>query len=375
MKTKIRIIIVLLFLFIPVFSTITLQNFLPESFLEIRYPVKVEKPNQINMQSIKNLRLYIDYKNNKFLSAFKAACIQLKNYIYLYIAPYRINDAYIWSDIYGYYPVDTVKRYFKDVNNLSASNEVISELESIQELLAKKNIKFVVVKAPAKIQLLPGGIKNIFYEIENTDNKKAFNNEKKDFFIDFEKIHKKIFLEPDQVFSKLGFHWNHYASCFFSNEILLQINNQSQINCENFELKKAYMTDIDIFMMHPFFNINSFLPELKYPKLSMNTITELPKIAIIGDSFVDQIIYNLINSTKPGNVKNITFYDYFSVRKKINIDGSYNRSDIVRDTNFLKEIESNQVIVLVLSDGNYPRTLHTGSFYGFHTYLRENYAF
>ena len=182
MKTKIRIIIVLLFLFIPVFSTITLQNFLPESFLEIRYPVKVEKPNQINMQSIKNLRLYIDYKNNKFLSAFKAACIQLKNYIYLYIAPYRINDAYIWSDIYGYYPVDTVKRYFKDVNNLSASNEVISELESIQELLAKKNIKFVVVKAPAKIQLLPGGIKNIFYEIENTDNKKAFNNEKKRFF-------------------------------------------------------------------------------------------------------------------------------------------------------------------------------------------------
>lgn len=375
MNTKARIICVLFFLFSPIFLSLTLNNFSPVSYLEIRGLEEVERPNQINMQSMKNLRLYIDYKNNKFLSAFKAGCVQLKNYIYLYIAPYRINDAYIWSDSYGYYPVDTVKRYFKDVSNLSPSNEVMSELESIQELLAKKNIKFLVVKPPAKIHLLPGGINSFLYKLVDTEYKKGFNNEKKDFFIDLEKIHKKFFLEPDQVFSKLGFHWNHYSSCFFTNEILLQINNQSQVNCRNYELKKAYMTDIDIYKMHPFFNFDRFSPVLKYPKLFKSTITNLPKIAFIGDSFTDQIIYNIINSTKPSNVKKISFYDYFNVRKKVNIDGSYKNSNFIRDKNFIKELESNQVIVLVLSDSNYPRTLNKNSFYGFHTFLRENYAF
>ena len=58
MNTKARIICVF---FSPIFLSLTLNNLSTVSYLEIRDLEKIERSNQINLQTMKNLRLYIDY--------------------------------------------------------------------------------------------------------------------------------------------------------------------------------------------------------------------------------------------------------------------------------------------------------------------------
>ena len=208
---------------------------------------------------------------------------------------------------------------------------------------------------------------------EITKKKHSYKNEDS-FLIDINIIREKYGLKNNEVFSDLGFHWNFYSSCLFTNEFLFKANLNS-IDCEDYEYKNAQMTDIDIFMIHPFFDRTNFSKKLKYPKLSKDKIQHLPRIAIIGDSFVDQIIYNILHSTSIENLKKITFFDYFDVQKKINPDGTYDVSDLVLNEKFISEFEKNEFVVMVLSDSNYPRNINSESFYGFHTFLKEHYAF
>jgi len=376
---KVRITVLLFFLFIPATISLILNYIDPKNdFLVTKHIAKIERPNEINADIIRDSRDFINYEATKFLISFEAFSISVKNYIYLFIAPYRLNDSYIWSHNFGFYPIETVKRFFNDKRvdsrYINENSLVLAELKIIETILAKKNIKFFVIKPPTKIQLLPEGIDNIFYNTKDILKKREITTNKENFLIDFESISNKYNLKGDEVFSHLGFHWNYYSSCLFTNEFLLKINSRL-IDCEDFEYKNPQLTDVDIFIMHPFFGRNNFTKKLKYPNLSKDTIDNLPKIAIIGDSFTDQIIYNIIHSTHSDNLERITFYDYFDVRKKVNPDGTYVNSPLVLDEKLLEEIESNQVILIVLSDSNFPREINSNSFYGFHSFIKSYYAF
>ena len=153
---KVRVIVLLFFLFIP--ATISpILNYIDSKndFLVTKRIAKIERPNEINVEIIRDSRDFINYKATKFLDSFEAFSISVKNYIYLFIAPYRLNDSYIWSHNFGFYPIDTVKKFFYDKSDnsryIKENSLVLAELKNIEIILAKKNIKFFVIKPPTKI--------------------------------------------------------------------------------------------------------------------------------------------------------------------------------------------------------------------------------
>jgi hypothetical protein len=354
-RKNLFIAILLLFFFFPIFLNLIIKF----NYSNSNWYVKKSFSASNNYHNVnEKLSDYFDYK----FYPLKNFLIALKNFIFIKTFPFRVNEHYIWDHDYGYIPKDTLERSLS--NNKKNYNIVYSDLSNLNNFFKKNNINFYLITPPAKVEIIFNHRNLYFYE-----NNSFMSNLSPNYHINYQNIYEQNDLTPSDIFSHTGFHWNFYSSCFFVKEILKN-ENINFIDCNNYDLKSALGTDQDIFIMHPFLFSNQLIPNQKYPKYPSFKKKLNKKILFIGDSYTDQLIYHLKNVYENG-LKNLTFYDYFEFEIKYDADGKISRNKIEKNHNLINKILENEIVILVLSDSNFPRNISQNSYYGLLDYLKD----
>lgn len=348
--------ILLVFFFFPIFLNLLIKfNYSKSNW----YVNKSFSPSQNHHNINEALSDYVDYK----FFPLKNFLIAFKNFIFIKTFPFRVNEYYIWDHNYGYIPKDTVERALG--LNKKNYNNIYIDLSKLNNFFKKNNINFYLITPPPKIDIILDHRNLYFYE-----KNKSVSNPSPNYHISYQYIKNKNDLFRNDVFSHTGFHWNFYSSCLFVKEIF-EKENIKFIDCKNYELKPVFGTDQDIFIMHPFLFSNHLIPDQKYPiyPLFKNKLNK--KILFIGDSFTDQLIYHLKEIYDPNDFKNLTFYDYFEIENTYDVNGQISRNKIEKNQNLINKILENEIVILILSDSNFPRNITPNAYYGLLDYIKD----
>lgn len=361
------------------FLILLLNNFFISNFLFSKDINNLHLNKSFTFNDIKNFKFQTSYENflkrNSYLNLYFR---KIYNEIFLNIGIYkRFNDAYLYDDVAGFVPTDSLNRISHQILNSNHVNSSYKksaiEMKVVTELLKKYNTNLIVVLPPNKGKLYRNRFKNIIpisnelsYEYSYFLKQEGIN------VIDMDTLKQNYHI--NDFYSKTGFHWNFYASCFATKEIFLIYDNFKQkksidINCSNFIHKKAHSTDIDISAMFPMFSdITSYSI---YPEYSA-VIDEIPNIIIIGDSYSDQIITTLTSVISQNVlIDKFRFYDYFEIEKKINkkFNGFDIKENIKKSDQTLFDITNSDLIILVISEANILRSGESG--FGLYEYLNN----
>lgn len=234
---------------------------------------------------------------------------------------------------------------------------VIKNIHTAEKYFHKNNILLLTVIAPGKTdyykEYLPEFYKKRISNNRNYTSILKYGKEEKIRILDLN----KLFLQMKDtctypLFSKQGIHWNYYGMAIAADTIVKYIETENKIKLSKIswtlELSETIKgTDYDLGDL-----LNIYQKLLPDKMVSPNfIITEdstsiKPRLLVIGDSFYWSIFNQGLFKTV---FKNETFYYYCS-----SINPKEGRaSPFVSDLNFLKEIKSYDIIILLQSSGNY----------------------
>ncbi|MBI2786560.1 MAG: hypothetical protein HYX60_09800 [Legionella longbeachae] len=160
-----------------------------------------------------------------------------------------------------------------------------------------------------------------------------------------------------------GVHWNYYAGCMVAKSLLLDAQKKlsylPKLDCGEALYKKPYGVDIDGLLLLNIITTGKLDKPTPYPspRASLNGNYK-PKILLVGDSFMDQIVHSL-EVTKV--YSELTLSSYFKTR----IERVANPARIINDTRLnsidkiqkalLKDALDSDLIILEMVDYNIPR--------------------
>jgi len=232
------------------------------------------------------------------------------------------------------------------------------DFKQIIDTLKSKNVEFLFILAPGKAEFLPENIPDEYKDdIKNISNYISFRKQSEELkinFIDFNAYFRQI---KDTItfplYTKGGTHWSIYGSYIAIDTIVSYIE---------FLLKK----DIPDYM-YPVFDITKrprgsdkdianaanllwykFDEKLLYPYLQVvDTVKKYkPDISVIADSYYWTIVNNGVQKQL---FDNYSFWYYFKENHTNNPTAPKMISDI---SDLKKEIESKDIIVFLITDGN-----------------------
>ena len=297
-----------------------------------------------------------DYFNKSI--GFRGFFVRLYNQIY-YSAfnTARAKDVVVGREDY-LYEYNYIRAYLgRDFIGKEKIREKVSKLKIVRDSLYAKGIDIVVILAPGK-----GSIYNEYIPAKYNPQKKTITNyevyrdelNKSDIhFLDLN----KWFLDINDtsrypLFPKTGIHWSKYGETIAADTILNYIAsirkiNMAKIVVDHIETPDTVRsTDDDIEKgMNLLFDIEDL--KMAYPSFSIvkDNNTTNPKVLTVADSYYWGL-FNFGLSKKAFNNGKFWFYN-----QQIYPD-SYHKSKKVADVNIKKEVQKNDVIILMLTEAN-----------------------
>jgi hypothetical protein len=236
--------------------------------------------------------------------------------------------------------------------------EKVRKLKKINDTLACKGIDLIIVLAPGKGSFYPEFIPDQ-YNIENRSisNYEVYSKEIKQLdlhLLDFNKWFKTVKNTARYpLFPKTGTHWSKYGEMKAADSIIKYLNSIQKENKipeliigEVKTSSKMIDTDNDIEKgMNLLFEIKNI--EMGYPqfKVQENSNSESPRVLTIADSFY----WGMFNFGLSRDVFNNGQFWYYN--QQIYPD-SYETPIKVEDINIIKEVEKNDAVILMSTDGN-----------------------
>jgi len=285
--------------------------------------------------------------------------------------PTRPNNGYIWTPEFGYYPVNTIQRLNNDVLHHDAIKlhyqHAARRLRILQELLSHHGVALLVVTAPPKVRVYPEYAAP--YLIAPADTIMSRVGSYGDV-LEESGVHvlnvQRIFAErkavsPWPFFTTTSFHWSFWAGCTVADAIMRKAEDLTgrpffSMDCSDVDYGKSKWSDTDIASILNIFSTDAIIGEAPFPKITpqQNPRVEIRKIAVIGDSFSDQIVYALTQalpdmSWSPGW---LTRYDNFSSRQTVGMGGRVAAKTPLQQSGALSEILTKELVVMEVSDGN-----------------------
>jgi hypothetical protein len=312
-----------------------------------------------------------------FLEQYVANNIGLRSYfvltyneIMLRIFPKRPNANYVQAKELGFYPVDTIRRLNNDVLHHDAIRRhyerAAARLRVVQDLLGQAGVTLIVVPAPPKVRIYPEYVESYLVAPAREILRRAvsYGDVLEQHGINVVNV-ERFLLErkassPWLFFSPTGFHWNYWAGCQVSNEVLRKAEAISRrsffhTDCSDVNYESSLAEDADIPAVLNILWPERIVDRTPFPKIApdQNAESRIFKMVVIGDSFSNQLVYAFVRSWPERNWRPnwLVRYGDFISRHSFRLDGTMSESTVPQPDSRLAEILTSDLVVLEVSDG------------------------
>ncbi len=268
----------------------------------------------------------------------------------------HLANAVIGKDNY-LYEVQYINAYKgEDFIGVDSIKLKVEKLQRVSDTLSKKGVDLIVMLAPGKASFYPEFVPDRF-DIKNrtTTNYDVYIEElaKTDIhLLDFKKwFEEQKEISPYPLFPKTGTHWSNYGNVLVADSTIKYINSIQ----EEKHIPPLQITDIirTREMRHPAddiekgMNLLINIPDLEmgYPEVEITTGDCNPKVLTIADSFYWDM-YNWKLSERAFDNGQFWFYNVTIY------PDSYQELLLVKDVNTMKEVEKNDVVLLLSTEAN-----------------------
>lgn len=278
------------------------------------------------------------------------------------------------SKKYGLYSkmsIDHLNAEYLNHDNLSKSYaEFSSKTAELQRLLEAKGKHFEVIISSSKPYIHPDGLGKRY--LANTEN---------DFFSNIASLGRELkkngvnVIDSGPVLRALynnksiethpysGVHWNYYAGCIIAQSLFRDtqktFSNIPRLDCGNPLYQKPQMIDVDgLSLLNVLSDVNLAKPSPYPTPRATFFVNFMPTILIVGDSFMDQIIYSLDESK---SYSNLVLSGYFQTRlthqpaQSLSVDNAPSLSTEQIQNAIIEDALKSDLIVLQMVDYNIPR--------------------
>jgi hypothetical protein len=299
-----------------------------------------------------------DYNNDHW--AFKEKMVRLNNqFYYSAFNQIRVNGFVIGKQDYVFSESYIFSAFGDDLVKEEKIKSLLEKAKVVQDTLKKKGIDLLFVYAPGKGEYCREFVEDKYiHPVKNTNynlfvsNSKAAGINYLDLYAWFNQM-KPVTKYP--LFPKFGHHWSFYGECLAVDTIIKHIEKLHNCDLPNITWNKtdvvdsARSRDADVLKS---MNLNSNPKQnmsLAYPEIlfESDSLKNNKRVLTISDSYW----YGPVYMGVPANVfAGGQFWYYYN---KV-IPSPTGEKVEVWELDLKKEIESNQVIMLLYSDGNLP---------------------
>jgi len=306
------------------------------------------------------------------LSGMRAILILSYNEALYRLFSHRPNNSYIWTPQLGYYAVDSINRLNNDVlfaTKIKSHYQLAAHrLWLLQQILQHYGVTLYIIPAIPKVRVYPEYVAPYLVSSPQNTLQQAIsygevlqqagvNVLNIQALFRANKAH-----SPWPFYANAGFHWSFWAGCLTTTAWLKHAEKTMQqpllhVKCAPLHYEQAKWSDTDIALILNIFSTDKILGHVPFPEITPQEqpiYPRLHRIAIIGDSFSDQIIYALTHSlpTQRWQPNWLTFYSYLLTRQTIDQHGDKTIATPVNQNTLLPELLTKDLLLLVVSDGN-----------------------
>jgi len=365
---SIHLLVIFISLCLPMFySFIKYQSKTDEADINYNKPnligivISDEKPKYslVNWMDGSYQKLSEDYNNDHW--AYKEILVRLNNqFYYKAFNQIRVNGFVIGKDNYVFSESYIFSAFGDD---LIKEEKVITQLQKaklVQDSLKKKGIDLLLVYAPGKGSLCKEFIEDKYkHNFQNTNLNLYISNSKRLGlnYLDLNKYFEKLkSISPHPLFPKHGHHWSNYAECLAVDTIIKHMEKLHSCDLpdlfwNNIEVvDSARGRDADVLksmnlLSNPNQNMKLAYPEIQFEDDSLKNTT---RVLTISDSYWYGPVYMGVGQNCFAGGQ---FWYYCN---KVVPSPRQGEKVEVWELDFKKEIESNQIIMILYSDGNLP---------------------
>lgn len=365
---SIHLLVIFISLFLPMlYSFIKYQSKTDDADINYNKPnliglvISDEKPKYslVNWMDGSYQKLSEDYNNDHW--AYKEILVRLNNqFYYKAFNQIRVNGFVIGKDNYVFSESYIFSAFGDD---LIKEEKVITQLQKaklVQDSLKKKGIDLLLVYAPGKGSFCKEFIEDKYkHNFQNTNLNLYISNSKRLGlnYLDLNKYFEKLkSISPHPLFPKYGHHWSSYAECLAVDTIIKHIEKLHSCDLpdlfwNNIEVvDSARGRDADVLksmnlLSNPNQNMKLAYPEIQFEDDSLKNTT---RVLTISDSYWYGPVYMGVGQNCFAGGQ---FWYYCN---KVVPSPRQGEKVEVWELDFKKEIESNQIIMLLYSDGNLP---------------------
>ncbi len=365
---SIHLLVIFISLFLPMlYSFIKYQSKTDEADINYNKPnligivISDEKPKYslVNWMDGSYQKLSEDYNNDHW--AYKEILVRLNNqFYYKAFNQIRVNGFVIGKDNYVFSESYIFSAFGDD---LIKEEKVITQLQKaklVQDSLKKKGIDLLLVYAPGKGSFCKEFIEDKYkHNFQNTNLNLYISNSKRLGlnYLDLNKYFEKLkSISPHPLFPKYGHHWSSYAECLAVDTIIKHMEKLHSCDLpdlfwNNIEVvDSARGRDADVLksmnlLSNPNQNMKLAYPEIQFEDDSLKNTT---RVLTISDSYWYGPVYMGVGQNCFAGGQ---FWYYCN---KVVPSPRQGEKVEVWELDFKKEIESNQIIMLLYSDGNLP---------------------
>ena len=365
---SIHLLVIFISLFLPMlYSFIKYQSKTDDADINYNKPnliglvISDEKPKYslVNWMDGSYQKLSEDYNNDHW--AYKEILVRLNNqFYYKAFNQIRVNGFVIGKDNYVFSESYIFSAFGDD---LIKEEKVITQLQKaklVQDSLKKKGIDLLLVYAPGKGSFCKEFIEDKYkHNFQNTNLNLYISNSKRLGlnYLDLNKYFEKLkSISPHPLFPKYGHHWSSYAECLAVDTIIKHMEKLHSCDLpdlfwNNIEVvDSARGRDADVLksmnlLSNPNQNMKLAYPEIQFEDDSLKNTT---RVLTISDSYWYGPVYMGVGQNCFAGGQ---FWYYCN---KVVPSPRQGEKVEVWELDFKKEIESNQIIMLLYSDGNLP---------------------
>lgn len=300
-----------------------------------------------------------DYNNDHW--AFKENMVRLNNQFYYQVFnQIRVNNFVIGKDDYIFSESYIFSAFGDDLMQEAEVTSLLEKTKVIQDTLKKKGIDLLLVFAPGKGASCIEFVEDKYvHEIKNTNHNLFALNCKRlgvnyldlyDYFLQLKHV------AEYPLFPKFGHHWSYYGECIAVDTIIRHIEALHQCDMPAFSWNSIEVVDTarsrDADALNSM-NLYSNPPQnmkLAYPVIGFeeDNLKNNTRVLTISDSYWYGPVYMGVGQKAFG------YGEFWYYNNRVVPTRVAGQKTEVWELDLKKEIESNQVIMLLYSDGNLP---------------------